>query len=488
LSALRCGEHASQVYAAFAALLQSLSRESYIPLLAGNALLTLAAAFAFHSLATKTFPDDSLAPERSLLTAAFIVQPALVGATLQPSLDLPLVPAFLGCLTFLLARRWMAAVLAGLALAFTKETGVLLYAVLIACLALWAAWEHRKAFFERPRLPARVGVLAIPLAAFAAYLLVRAVRPPAGGNVLWNTSSTGESILHQFLVPKLDLHLIKYFALLLVLSFAWIPAALFYLDVVVAAMRSARRLGSRTVPGANRQGLGFLILVTLATTYALTRFTTFGHIRYFLALLPLVLLLAGASVLRLGFPPAARRAGLTIYVLLLAATDVRTIDPVSMRAYGTFAFGEHRMLRMTSITHECCGAGQDQLAYSAEFTVLATLLNRALEPARGSDSVAIIVPDSVDWMLIGRLDRATGRRTLSRRNVTQPRVVQHWKIIAGRESAPRSALFLALPTGNADRALLQLSRIYAVGDRRRYMVNGYTLDTYAVTLRDAPPP
>lgn len=485
LASLRCGLHASQAYVAVAAALQALAPDSFLPMLIGNTLLAFAAVVAFYKISARAFPDTDLTVDRALLTATFALQPSVMGALLQPGLDLPLLPLFLWCLLLLLSGRRAALVAAGVALCFTKETGVLLYAVLIGCYGVWlmrrANWAGDPSVSRRSRL----GLLALPLPllAFATYLAVRAMAPKVTGPVLWSVSSTNESLLHQFIVPRVDLHLIKYLALLFVLSFAWVPAVTLAVDAFVGAVRTGHRLTSRSLPGADPRIVTLLVLLTIATTYSLTRFTTFGHVRYFLTAVPLVLLIWHASLVRLHVPTSARRAVLAAYALVLGASQIRTIDPVSKAVYGTFPVGTHRMLRMTSITGECCGAGQDQLAYSAEFTVLHDLVDSTLVAMPHGEPATVVLPDSLDWIWVVQLDSLTGLRTLARHAVLQPRVIEHWKIIAGREPPPARATFIALPTGNVARALEQLARLYVIHDRRRFAAHGYAIESYSLTLR-----
>jgi len=66
-------------------------------------------------------------------------------------------------------------------------------------------------------------------------------------------------------------------------------------------------------------------------------------------------------------------------------------------------------------------------------------------------------------------------------------VIEHWKIFAGRATPPRRATFIALPTGNNERALAKLATIYVVGDRRRFVARGYAIDSYPLVLRDVRP-
>jgi hypothetical protein len=488
LDSFRCAGHASYVYAAAAAAVQAIAPDSYLPMLIGDALLMAAGIVAFHRIAVRAFPATGLGVDRALLTAAFAVQPSLIAATLQPGLDLPLVPAFLWCIVFLLSGNLLALVATGVALCFTKETGVLLYATLLASYAIWMVANRSLSRADGALRRVRAVVTGfLPLTVFALFLVVRASRSAGTGTVVWNTSSTGESLVTQFLVPRVDLHLIKYLALIFVLNFAWVATVVLLVDGFVGTIRAGHRLRARSVPGSDGGLLVLLAILTAATMFALTRFTTFGHPRYFLAAVPLVLFVMLGSLLRLQVPTSARRGLLGAYVVALAVSDLLTVDPVSRATYGTFAIGDRQMLRMTSITKECCGAGQDQLAYSAEFTVLHDLIDLALQATTGADSVTVVVPDSLDWLIIGPLDSRSHRRTLARRGIIEPRVIEHWKIFAGRADAPRRATFIALPTGDNNRALAQLAARYDIADRRRFSVRGYAIESYSLTLREKRP-
>jgi hypothetical protein len=480
---LRCAGHASQAYAAFAALAQMLAPESSIPLLATNAVLFAIACVGFHRLTRHVFPNVEPL-DRALLTGAFTLHPAFLSAVVQPGLDLPLLPEFIWAAVFVLERRWLPLALTGFALAFTKETGVLLYAVLLACYAVWFELRAAGPFGDRVKRVLRLAPLALPGVAFAAYLLVRRFAIP-GQSVIWYTGTTSDSLLAQFLVPRLDLYQVNYAVLILVLSFGWVVSATIGADAFVGIVRAGHREPRRPVPGADRANLGFLMLLGVATGYALTRFTTFGHTRYFLVVYALLLVLFLGSLLRLGLGADARRVVLAGYAGLLLVSAVRTIDPVSRRLYGTFAFGSHDMLRMTRVTGECCAFGQDQLAYSLEFTAVQPLTDAAVRAIEASaPTPTIVLPDSTSWIFLD--PPASGRRRFSyrTRGVAKPRVLEHREVVQGT-NRPASAFYIALPYGDNERAMRELKPLYEFRDERRFERDGYAISMYRMEFRSS---
>jgi len=478
---LRCAGHASQAYAAVAALAQMLAPESSVPLLATNAFLFAIACVGFHRLTGHVFPNVA-SLDRALLTAAFALHPAFLSAVVQPGLDLPLLPEFIWAVVFVLERRWLPLAVMGFALAFTKETGVLLYAVLLACYALCFELRSADPFGERVKRVVRLAPLALPGVVFVAYLLVRRFASP-GKPVIWYTGTTSDSLLSQFLVPRLDLYQVNYAVLILVLSFAWVVSATIGADAFVGIVRAGHRESPRPVPGADRANLGFLLLLGVVTGYSLTRFTTFGHTRYFLVVYALLFVLFLGSLLRLGVGAIARRVLLGGYAVLLLVSVVRTVDPVSRRLYGTFAFGSHDMLRMTRVTGECCGFGQDQLAYSLEFTVLQPLTDAALHAIEASiPTPTIVVPDSTSWIFLDPPE--SGRRHFVYRlpSGAKPTVLEHREVVQGTRR-PESAFYLALPYGDNARAMRELKALYEFRDERTFERHGYAIPVYRMTAR-----
>ena len=112
---------------------------------------------------------------------------------------------------------------------------------------------------------------------------------------------------------------------------------------------------------------------------------------------PLLLGVWYVAVVRLHLRPGVRRAVLGTYAALLAVSAMRTVDPVSRWLWGTFRFGSHQMLDMTSLTGECCGTGRDQLAYSLEFTRFHDLTDSVVTALVRDTATVIAVPSRMRY-------------------------------------------------------------------------------------------
>ena len=485
VSALRCAGHPAYIYSAVLGGAQLLDLGNPGLLVLVNGAVLAIATLGFHRLMRRAFPEEGHETDIALLTAAVLLQPPFLASVIQPALDLPILAGTIWCTVLLVERRWFWCAAAGTAMAFSKETGVLLFAVLVACYAVWALARTPGTFSARVRTLIPLAPTVLPLVAFAGYVLAfRILRPDR--HALWQTAS-GPPLLENLLVPRLDAEVASFLAMLFVLNFAWFLATLVAVDGAVGVVRFARRRSARVVAGADRPVIGFLTLAAVATIIALTRFTTFSNVRYVMAGTALLLPLAYVALVRLGLTPGARRIALGAYTALLAVSALRTVDPVSRQLWGTFRFGSHRMLHMTSITGECCGAGRDQLVYSLEFTRFNDLTDSVVATLMRDTATVIALPSRMDYHVIGRVDGSTWRRTLRRTGAFEAKVVDGPWLVA-RAAAPQSLVYIALPNAQDAVTLSMLSDRYVVGPERRFEAGGYALSAYELRLRGSSSP
>jgi hypothetical protein len=191
------------------------------------------------------------------------------------------------------------------------------------------------------------------------------------------------------------------------------------------------------------------------------------------------------SISRLGASARVRRWILASFALALLASTVRTVDPVSRALYGTFAFGSHDMLRMTRVTGECCGFGQDQLAYNLQFTAIQPLVDDAVADMAGPEPI-IVVPDSTVWLFTA-WPAGWPRRGARPDAPLAVRPLDHRRLVRGTD-VPDTAWYLAMPNGDNARAIRELSALYDFGEARRYERSGYALSAYRIVRRRAGPP
>src|SRR3712207_8880998 len=81
------------------------------------------------------------------------------------------------------------------------------------------------------------------------------------------------------------------------------------------------------------------------------------------------------------------------------------------------------MLRVTSITRECCGYGRDQLAYNLEFTALSEAQDALYARIAPGNQTVLLTHDYANLHTVGPLDAARRRRTLRRAGLVEPPVM-----------------------------------------------------------------
>ncbi len=477
---LRCYGHPAYIYSGVLGAVQLLDLGNQLLLVLVNGTVLAVTTVGFHRLMRRAFPGGGHETDIALLTAAFLLQPPFLASVIQPSLDLPVLTGTIWCTVLLVERRWFWCAASGTAMAFSKETGVLLFVVLLACCVVWVLARTPGTFTARLRALIPLAPTVAPLVAYAGYVLTfRVVRPDE--SPVWQTG-LGPPLLEKLLTPRMDAEVASYLALLFVLNFAWLLTTSIVVDAAVGVVRFTRRRSARVVAGADRAVIGFLTLAAVTTLIALTRFTTYSNVRYVMAGTGLLLPLAYVALVRLGLGPSTRRVALGTYTALLVVSALRTVDPLSRQLWGTFRFGSHRMLDMTSVTAECCGAGRDQLVYSLEFTRFHDLTDSVVSTLVRDTATAIALPSRMEYYSVGRLDRSTWRRTLRRTGAFEATVVDGPWVLA-RAAAPQTLVYVALPNARDSVTLALLSDRYVVGPERRFEASGYALSAYELRIR-----
>ena len=539
----RCAGHPSQAYIGVLALVQRLHPGSPALLIAGNAALLALLAIAFARVLRRIFPAAELAPERAWLLAALLVHPVLLAGVVQPGLDLGACVFLVCALAALLEGRVWPTVAFGLLASFSKESGALLYAVLVGVYALTLGaprprpprvyrallgallatllvgrFASRVRGWWGPTLGDRWGLIALaagglvflllcprprplrpalhaiwrwarpllplgipPLALGGYLLLVGVLRPQYA--VLWQ-GEAAQSVTASLVNPQMGPTQRSYLALLLILGFLWVPTAFVALDAGVGLMRWRGTRAARAVAGANAALLSFVSLFTVAAVFVLTRYVTFANARYLLPAYVLTLVVFGAALLRLGLAPRWRQTALAAVAALFALSAERTLDPVSRALWGVFPVGRHDFLRVASFTGECCGYGRDQLAYNLQFTAFDPLVQAALDRVRASGGGALAMDTLANWNLVGPLD-AAGRRTL-RASGREPRVLPAG-LLEKQPSLPARAWFFVVPYLCETNALTATAQHYQVGRPDTVWAGGYAIELRPLARRAGEP-
>lgn len=482
-----CCGHPTCGYMLWLACFQLFDPGSTALILVGNVVLGGAALVAFFSIARRVDPGGPGGFEAIALVTVLATHPVFLAGTVFLSPDFGVVAFFLVCLWALLSGRRRAAIAAGLMLVFSKEAGFLLYG---AAVGLWTL-----VFITRgPLDPAskRVAVrhsipLGIPAAAFLAYLAGRLFYPLAGGAILWEAGpTTSASLPSMFLSLKLlDAKFVAALLAIFVLNFAWVSTPI----IVWWAIRGAWRWVCGTAPcdagTPSRNDRLFIVSLFLITLFCLTRYDVHLNVRYFLPLFPLTLLVLLFALRRLVSRPGLRVAILLLLSLLNVSSLYELRDPVSRRSFGTFRFGRHELLAMTSRTGECCGLGRDQLTYNLQFTGFHGVTETAFQAIRPRPDDVFTGHYWMNWFLVGRLDGVTYRRTLRQDGSFEPLVIPPQALLRS-PSPPEQVRYLAFPNFINDPVLAEFAKRYDVVDVRTFERDGYELPVLTMRRKTLP--
>jgi hypothetical protein len=534
----RCAGHISESYVAILMLAGRIAPASPAALMIANALLLVLGAGALWRLLRIVFPGDEHQVGRAFVLGTFLVHPIVLASVVQPGLDTGLlVFSLLALAAAVEGRRWTL-VAFGILLIFSKEPGVVLYGVIVAawlwrrCARLLAPDEpYRLAiaalgllafialngrdypsavFFlvvlgivaRRPRGPSwplapELGAtlrsewpLVIPVLVLAAYFaahMMRAAAPEAsaaasGQPVVWGGGDPLMLLVTLIRPGVFDPQSRSTFALMFVVGFLWLPTLILLVDLAHGVARYVRGVSARSLPDVDRSALAFITLVLLADVWLLSRFRTYSNARYYLPIFPLVLLVAYASLVRLGTRPVTRGIAFATIGVVLAFSAVRTVDPVSRALWGTFRVGDRSLLRVTSIANECCGHGRDQLVYNLEFTEFATLQDALFEQIKPTAHTLIVVPYLGDWFTVELVDSTTHHRTLRTEGSVRPKVLEA-DVVQDLGDSATSAWFVETPYSADTLARIVMERRFGLGPACRVTHHGYTLTAREISLR-----
>jgi hypothetical protein len=485
MESLRCGGHHSQLYMAWLALTQLVQPGSTTALLIGNIAVGLIALAAFSAILKALIPGDAWWRERALLVTVLAVNPVLAASIIQPNSDFAVYAFLLLYVAALVSRhRWLAAI-AGLALCFSKETGVM---VAVVALTLTAAWRWRALTGPPPTraraLAAELAPAAAPVALYALFLWWWTVTQHT--YAIWNQGIHEQPLRGVHLLDFDDVIFRSYAAIIFVLCFAWIPTAAITADLTVGIRRSLRRLPDRPLAGVDARLAGLLTVMTVALIYALTIYRTWSFPRYFVALIPFILLAGFISLLRLNVAAPTRRAALTLFALLLVAGNYRSIDPLSRATFGVIKVGTVSLYDVSGIAHDFRVRDADHFCYNLQFVGLTRAIDAAYAAIQPTGATTIVYPSTNHWGLWAPLKGTTFRRTTGGAGSITPRYADERTIAAMRSERPSDLWYIQQPTDADSAALHSLSRYYAPSTATPYTAGGFTVVARHLVRRASP--
>jgi hypothetical protein len=472
---LNCFGHPSMGYMGVLAVPQILFGPSAVILNLSNAMLGVASIWAVFAIVRATYPGCP-PRDRCLLTAIYAFWPAVVASCLNMSPDFGVLVFALLTLAFLLRGERLRAVIAGLFLVLSKEMGVLLYGIAVAgSFLLLRGLPETPPLEMKRRAPG--WVLLIPLAVVGLMTALQLVSHRSG--IFFGLEEKGRWTLDPRTIATG-----AYAPAIWILNGGWVLTLCFAAAPIAALLfPAARRRWTGPAIGRNRSWF-FLALFLIAGAYGLTRYETFLNVRYLLALYPVLIVIWFFPVSVMAGEGRIRSACLAVALVWVAAGVHRTVDPVSKWIWGTFDFGRHELLSLTSLTGECCGFGRDQLPYNLEFLRFHEIQNDIYSWIRPGVSTTLVANRRAD-----RMGRVTpdGRRTSRLDDALTVHFVTA-ESLERRFRRPEVVFFFAFPNFANVADLTRLRERYLIESVRTFARSGYAIPVYVLRAKSVQPP
>ncbi len=471
---LDCYRHSAFLHTFLFSLTQRIDLGNFQLIYALNLVLGIAGLISFRSLLGYLFGGRLSPVNLTLLTFCFGLNPVFLVHVIQPCLDFTL-PIYLAMLLLCLFKnRFLYAAAVGILLVFTKESGFMLYGVSIFLFIPLMIFNDPTLLKDKIRFVRKISALIIPIPLFALYMVL-VPHTQIGGS--WT-----EGIMKMFRFYLLDKVMLAQLISLLVVNFNWLISAFVLINALIISADYLKPLKHKNIieTGFNRKYEGiYFCLLFITIIYFLTRIPFVNNPRYMLPALPLLIILYGGSLVNMLKKQLLITIALTVMLVLLTASSLRTIDPLSKKIMGTFKFGSHELLRMARFDPPIHGYGRDHLVYNFEFTQFHYITEKIFRRAGWARN--FVIPRELTWLPdFGAFDTGTGHRSIYGEKVRSLSFVFSDEITA--DNAPQEIYFIPYPNYDRNNMIAneraRLSGMYDLKEVITVENDGYSIDVY----------
>lgn len=466
---LWCFDHSAFVHTFLLGLTQKPDPGNFYFIYGANIILGVLGLICLRAL-LRRLCKDSLSPVNiTLLSFVFGFAPVFLVQIVQPSLDYTLPIYLIMTLLFLYSGRFFFAALAGVLMVFTKESGFMLYGVSVFLYVPLMLIKGSLAWKDKKKFIYIVTVLSIPIVLFVVYMYMTP-KTQIGDSWL-------DGILKMLKFYIVDPVIAAQLVSLLVLNFNWILTGIIIAGLLLLGMNYLRG-GGRIEAGLGFYDRIYFYLLFILFIYFLTRIPMWNNPRYMLPVYPVLAILFADAVSVLFKRQSVVTCIVAAVLVLLCISSFRTIDPVSKRIMGTFMFGSHEILRMTSLKDDSGSYGRDQLVYNFEFTEIHYLTEKIYQTV-GTDKLFVAAPYSTWTNAFISINKETGKRMMYGEGLVNARWAFSDSLIKKRHF-PEEIYFISYPhmgKSNAEQQT-QLSYIYDTKEVITIEDDGYSLDVF----------
>ena len=433
--------------------------------------------YAFYGIARMIFKGSKNNTEIVILTALFAFYPVNTSTILQLTTgDIGIIIFFPIFLYFYIRRRHLLSFLSALVLSFSKETGFLIFLTVLG-VEFFIKFAGNRSIKTLTSLLKKRLIYAAPVILYLISILVRIL--------IFHEAPIYKYISQPLIADwpewQIDKIFQSYFLGILAVNYNWILTVTILAGILKYIYSSIMNKPEKIL-SLNKPYIRLILLLFIFLLFTLTLFKTFTNLRYFASLYFLMIILFYYSLKILFDRIIIRRIILFIVTVVFIFSNFRTTDPVSKKIYGTFKFGEHEMLNMTSITNECCGYGRDQIMYNLEYLNIIRLLDKILTDLRVTSDTAIAYQPLVGLWGIDTIDNLTYKRTYKKWESFEANIVtwKWWKM----PETPRKIYYIDFPISDSSLILADYMKYYDLITIKNYVHDGYEMNVYSLKLKE----
>jgi len=433
--------------------------------------------WAFDRFLRNIVPDFDGGVGYFFCLSLFGLHPVFISNSLNVNPDFGLLLFFLVFLNGLLSKNKTEALLGSFGLLFTKETGILLYAVATSLYVLVFILRKPTTIDQKKGELSKIKYLGIPFLVFGIYCFTKAFifHQP----LFWTAINKSSVIPGAFLrFNLLNREFLSSLTGIFILNFNWILALVLLVPTVVFLFN----WGFGKERPQRSDLIRFTWVLLGANVFLLTRFTNGANVRYFLTLYPLIFCLSFLYLRKYVRKGSHRLKFLGTAAILIFLSNFWSIDPFSRAIFGTFKAGKQVMLKTVSLWEpDRTVYSVDGLVYNLQFTNFHYAMDQLFAGIRPGPRVPLVAPRSAVYE-IGDLDGRTFKRTLPSTQSFVPNFVQARKLIKARNK-PEMIYFLEFPNYNNRPYLGNLKRFYRPEEKRTFEWRGYEIGVQKLRLR-----
>lgn len=464
--------HPSYGYSTYMSILQFFGPYNPILMHISNIALMILTTIFFYKMLLNMFQSKSSALIASLL---FVCNPLFFALSFSPNLDFAVTCFLVLAISCFFEKRFILFAFFGILTVFSKEIGIIFLYIwiglyLVTKITLMVT--NQKIFTLKVfglvlwKSTPYVISTAIPALFFFLYLLY------TRGSVWGGTISTTAS---NFGVPSLffiKTRMGEYF-ILNAIYLIW-----FFVFIRFAKLTKERKL---------YPFFGTLLSIMIFNLL----YITYPHPRYILLCIPFVLVLFAKAIQTYRFKSQLLMGGLLI---LISVTQIySTIDPISRLYFGTFSWGDKRLLEIGDKYSSRC----DSLIYNSQYVMMDRLFDVFLKKEHITKTETLIInelegytnPQFPYWLanfsqsmqfVTLYVDPKNNKRTYQKDNMISVQTANISDIM--RQPVP-AAYFIYLPwldSKNRSTQIDALRNYYAIGKESNITENGFVIYYYKI--------